>query len=219
MAPQDLPSNIRVFVRWHEPTVFAGEEIKCTITFKNVAQTPREAQQQQQQQHQVSPLHRKAGAANLTPPASASRNLGHRSAQSLSVPQPLGSRSRRQSGSSTAATPTATAWHPGALVERSPPAHTRGHNHHPVHNRSLSVVSARSTAHHELAGASASRTNRPHRGHGRATSLQIPVKRASTLPEAPLTAGEEHCSGTRRRWQDIADTGIGISQAFSRRDT
>ncbi|KAL2160861.1 hypothetical protein VTH06DRAFT_1058, partial [Thermothelomyces fergusii] len=28
-------SNIRVFVRWHEQAVFAGEELKCTITFKN----------------------------------------------------------------------------------------------------------------------------------------------------------------------------------------
>ncbi|KAK4186087.1 Rgp1-domain-containing protein [Podospora australis] len=33
-------SNIRVFVRWHEQVVFAGEEVKCTITFKNVARTP-----------------------------------------------------------------------------------------------------------------------------------------------------------------------------------
>ncbi|KAH6990666.1 Rgp1-domain-containing protein [Ilyonectria sp. MPI-CAGE-AT-0026] len=36
MAP-DASSNIRVFIRWHEQTVFAGEEVKCTITFKNVA--------------------------------------------------------------------------------------------------------------------------------------------------------------------------------------
>ena len=33
-------SNIRVFVRWHEQVVFAGEELKCTITFKNVARLP-----------------------------------------------------------------------------------------------------------------------------------------------------------------------------------
>ncbi|KAM0231146.1 hypothetical protein ACHAPO_008762 [Fusarium lateritium] len=34
MAPE-VPSNIRVFIRWHDQTVFAGEEVKCTITFKN----------------------------------------------------------------------------------------------------------------------------------------------------------------------------------------
>ncbi|KAH6621394.1 Rgp1-domain-containing protein [Chaetomium sp. MPI-SDFR-AT-0129] len=33
-------SNIRVFVHWHEQTIFAGEELRCTITFKNVARTP-----------------------------------------------------------------------------------------------------------------------------------------------------------------------------------
>ncbi|SPO03481.1 related to RGP1 Reduced growth phenotype protein [Cephalotrichum gorgonifer] len=33
-------SDVRVFVKWHEQTVFAGEEVKCTITFRNVASIP-----------------------------------------------------------------------------------------------------------------------------------------------------------------------------------
>ncbi|KAF4123655.1 RAB6A-GEF complex partner protein 2 [Geosmithia morbida] len=37
MAPSEDPSNLRVFVHWHDQTIFAGEEVKCTITFKNVA--------------------------------------------------------------------------------------------------------------------------------------------------------------------------------------
>ncbi|KAL8281871.1 hypothetical protein RB597_009541 [Gaeumannomyces tritici] len=36
-------STIRVFVRWHDQTVFAGEEVKCTITFRNVAAAPNSA--------------------------------------------------------------------------------------------------------------------------------------------------------------------------------
>ncbi|KAG7101769.1 hypothetical protein HYQ44_018899 [Verticillium longisporum] len=32
----DSSSNIRVFIRWDDQIVFAGEEIKCTITFKNI---------------------------------------------------------------------------------------------------------------------------------------------------------------------------------------
>ena len=32
-----MPSHIRVFVRWKEPSVFAGEDVECTITFKNVS--------------------------------------------------------------------------------------------------------------------------------------------------------------------------------------
>ena len=30
-------SDIRVSVQWKNPTVFAGEDIECTITFKNIA--------------------------------------------------------------------------------------------------------------------------------------------------------------------------------------
>ena len=30
-------SNIRIFVEWEQPAVFAGEDVRCVITFKNVA--------------------------------------------------------------------------------------------------------------------------------------------------------------------------------------
>ena len=33
-------SDIRVSVQWKNPTVFAGEAIECTITFKNIALAP-----------------------------------------------------------------------------------------------------------------------------------------------------------------------------------
>jgi hypothetical protein len=33
-------TNIRVFVQWNEQTVFAGEDVECQITFKNVASNP-----------------------------------------------------------------------------------------------------------------------------------------------------------------------------------
>lgn len=32
-----MPSDIHVFVRFKEPSVFAGEDVECTITFRNVA--------------------------------------------------------------------------------------------------------------------------------------------------------------------------------------
>ncbi|EGS22897.1 uncharacterized protein CTHT_0013740 [Thermochaetoides thermophila DSM 1495] len=40
MPPSDRSSPIRVFVRWHDPAIFAGEELRCTITFKNTASPP-----------------------------------------------------------------------------------------------------------------------------------------------------------------------------------
>jgi hypothetical protein len=38
-----MPSNIQVFVKWRDQTIFAGENVECTITFKNVADTASEA--------------------------------------------------------------------------------------------------------------------------------------------------------------------------------
>ncbi|RMZ88149.1 hypothetical protein DV736_g4613, partial [Chaetothyriales sp. CBS 134916] len=35
-----MPSDIQVFVRFQNPCVFAGEELRCTITFKNAASLP-----------------------------------------------------------------------------------------------------------------------------------------------------------------------------------
>ena len=34
-----MPSDIQIFVRFQDQCVFAGEELRCTITFKNVANT------------------------------------------------------------------------------------------------------------------------------------------------------------------------------------
>jgi len=35
-----MPSDVQVFVRFKEQCVFAGEELNCVITFKNVAELP-----------------------------------------------------------------------------------------------------------------------------------------------------------------------------------
>jgi len=35
-----MPSDIHVVVRFQEQSVFAGEQLRCTITFKNVANLP-----------------------------------------------------------------------------------------------------------------------------------------------------------------------------------
>ena len=37
-----MPSDLQVFVKWKEQTVFAGEDVECTITFKNVAEIAEE---------------------------------------------------------------------------------------------------------------------------------------------------------------------------------
>ncbi|KAJ5907403.1 Reduced growth phenotype protein 1 [Penicillium taxi] len=47
-----MPSNIQVFVKWKDQTIFAGENVECTITFKNVAKTESEASNLEGGQHQ-----------------------------------------------------------------------------------------------------------------------------------------------------------------------
>jgi hypothetical protein len=184
MAP-DASSNIRVFVRWHDQTVFAGEEIKCTITFKNTASTNAQPKQQNlslqvDRSRLASPLlGRSKLQAGLTPPPSASNSgRGHRrGALSLSHPP---SSSRARSGS--------IQWPQtqGAENGRS------GHGH----NRSVSIISIGSTGtaddHHRRD--SVGRGQRPHRGHARASSLQIvPRLQTGSITSGPLTSTHSSC--------------------------
>ncbi|KFA74643.1 hypothetical protein S40288_03195 [Stachybotrys chartarum IBT 40288] len=135
MAP-DGSGNIRVFVRWHDQTVFAGEEVKCTITFKNVAASPNSPQpklpptSQSDRSRLASPLHNRARAhAGLTPhPPPSSIGRGHRrSALSMNVP-PTSSRSRS-----------------GSVQWPQPSAGSDGRSGH-SHKRSVSIVSIGSTS-------------------------------------------------------------------------
>ncbi|KAI8312443.1 hypothetical protein K4K61_010208 [Colletotrichum sp. SAR11_59] len=170
MSPEaSSNSNIRVFIRWHDQTVFAGEEIKCTITFKNIA---RDSSQQRQSQlltptdrpRHASPLLRAKSNAGLTPPNSA-QTRGHRSALSLNVPA---AQARKRSGS--------VPW-PSPLTPNA--AEHRGNGH----QKSVSIVSIGSTstiADETQSNASSTKSQRPGRGHARASSLQI-VPRGAAL--------------------------------------
>ncbi|KXX79993.1 Protein sat1 [Madurella mycetomatis] len=188
-------SNIRVFVRWHEQVVFAGEEVKCTITFKNVARLPGSssalptptglkpsAQFPTSSRHpstergprQPSPLHpgapgRSKPNSGLAPPPAA---RGHRSSHSLSVP----STASHARGGSISWSPSPAA---GARSQRngngngggSGNGNGSGHGH----KRSVSIVSIGSlnTVDDAQSNASSARPQRPARGHARASSLQI----------------------------------------------
>ncbi|KAF4585678.1 intracellular protein transport protein (Sat1) [Ophiocordyceps camponoti-floridani] len=163
------PGHVRVFVRWHSQTVFAGEEVKCTITFKNVASdsdqqktSPSSSSQQQQQQPVVSstsPLRARA-LGPMSPSVTGSARGHRRSALSLSG-APSGSTASMQwpqtSGGSD--------W-------------SRRH----AHKRSLSIVSIGSAAATDDGAA------KPHRGHGRAASLQILPRGPASCPPSAASA-------------------------------
>ncbi len=171
MSP-DGPSNIRVFIRWHDATVFAGEEIKCRITFQNVApsqpsvssagnhSSQSSPQPVRDSNSAASPLHHpnRSKATGLVPPPTPRR---HRSSLSLSVPSVTSSRSHHRAGS--------IPWSPQTGPE-SQPTHSNGHR------RSISIVSIGSagTGDSQRPGsASSAKAQRASRGHARASSLQI----------------------------------------------
>ncbi|KAI2632050.1 Rgp1-domain-containing protein [Hypoxylon sp. NC1633] len=186
MPPEGVLSNIRVFVKWDDQTVFAGEDIKCRITFKNIAPGPnptRSSSNQSQQpqspiaerSRQPSPLLSPRTKPNngLTPPIS---TRGHRSTLSLTVP----SSSSRLRGPPQQWTPS------------QPSPQRPGH----AHKRSLSIVSIGSAAtieeqsHGNLPPARAQRPSRG--GHGRSASLQI-------SPRGGLISGGPHSAVLPRK--------------------
>ncbi|KJK81508.1 hypothetical protein H634G_02767 [Metarhizium anisopliae BRIP 53293] len=183
--PPDISSNIRVFVRWRDQTVFAGEDVKCTVTFKNVAPTPSQQRQQQQFQQQQKPhgerqrlavpLQARAKAnAGLAAPPPTNATRGHRrSALSLSVSS-TNSHSRSGSVQWSQATGSGGDWRPGH-----------------AHKRSLSIVSigsANNAEDHVQRNESPSRPHRLHRGHSRAASLQISAQGATSPGPGPQSA-------------------------------
>ncbi|TQV98021.1 Rgp1 [Cordyceps javanica] len=189
MAP-DGHGGIRVFVHWQDQTVFAGEDIKCTITFKNAARESDNARvgqpthtSQQRRNHSdrqrllsslSSPLggnRNSRGSNSITSPPPASNGRGHRrSALSLSMPSTTPS-----SRSAAVQWPSSS----GSFAESRP-----GHSH----KRSLSIVSIGSAGtvddHHQRSETS-SRPAMLHRGHNRASSLQI-VSKGNTV------VGQQH---------------------------
>ncbi|KAK6955946.1 hypothetical protein Daesc_003593 [Daldinia eschscholtzii] len=186
MPPEGGSSNIRVFITWDDQTVFAGEDIKCHITFKNIAPGPNQPVSNQHQQthypltdrsRQPSPLLSPRSKPNngLTPPTP---TRGHRSTLSLTVP----SNSSRLRGPPQQWTPP----------QQQPPPQRPAH----AHGRSLSIVSIGSAATIEEqshGNISPARQQRPARGHGRSASLQISPRgglmngpQSAALPRRPF---------------------------------
>lgn len=195
MSP-DGHGNIRVFIRWHDQTVFAGEEVKCTITFKNVARpagSPTNPSSSRSSPHPsrhpppvVAADYRqpiKTSSALAPPPA----GRGHRATLSLSVPSAAAT-SRARAGS--------IPWSPQTPQEGRPrngqasgsgsqtvngnasnggSGNTNGRGNGHGHKKSLSIVSmgTGTFGNEQQSSASSGKQQRPTRGHGRASSLQI----------------------------------------------
>ncbi|KAI5863464.1 Rgp1-domain-containing protein [Durotheca rogersii] len=191
MPPEGVASNIRVFIAWDDQTVFSGEDIKCRITFKNVAPGPNQARPPNQHQQPQTPIAERSRQPSpllsprtkpnngLTPPLP---GRGHRSTLSLSVPS--------ASPRSTRAPPQQ--WTPPQWAPAQQPPQRPGH----AHKRSLSIVSIGSAAALEdqpHANVAPARPQRSGRGHGRSASLQISPRgglmngpQSAALPRRPF---------------------------------
>lgn len=173
-------SNIRVFVQWKNSTVFAGEDIECQITFKNISQcSTTRANSSFGPELCTSATSRGRWKESIASqpaqiPSRQSQNFAastsqnplpvHRSALSLSVQSP-----RRQ-----------------VLTGISSSDASKTDSVGQKHKRSVSIVSigkeptiAAEAYVHPLS------LKRPGRGHARAASLQVPSHKTG-IEQGPL---------------------------------
>jgi len=170
-----MPSNIRAFVQWKEPTVFAGEDIECIITFKNATKSREETEGRAAHkaiqgntgrrrverprattQTTTRPTFSRARSIGSTKAVSYGR--GHRPTLSLNVVPNTSPHTR------TASNPSSV---PALAVKPTS-----------KHGRSLSIMSLASDA--PSAGPSRLpliRLSKSGRGHGRSASMQVVPRR------------------------------------------
>ncbi|EME48611.1 hypothetical protein DOTSEDRAFT_67597 [Dothistroma septosporum NZE10] len=194
MAPLPPASNIRAFVHWYQSTVYAGEEIECIITFKNVASTPGGTARNGESLNTSAAANGAVNSkrASYVPSAPHSR----RSSVAQTKPPPL---SRANSVASTRGVPPGRGHRPAlSLSVVSAASRGRGLHSAPIpqngtpnsavrpskgHGRSLSIISLGSEpAGERTPTASQSAGVRPIRSHARSTSLQQPPRLVAPPP-------------------------------------
>ena len=173
-------SDIRVSVQWKNPTVFAGEDIECTITFKNIALAHRVQPSPSPTPHTPSHgLHRERWRETLPMrSANAPTCVKHKKSPSLSRLSQSYAATHKQSlsiGSANGLVRSPVTELPDGITE----AASSGYN---KHRRSVSIVSIRgeaddeATRHGQLLN-----SGFPGHSHTRATSLHFMPRRGGLL--------------------------------------
>ncbi|RAL17749.1 putative intracellular protein transport protein (Sat1) [Aspergillus homomorphus CBS 101889] len=180
-----MPSDIQVFVTWKDQTIFAGEDVECTITFKNVAETNVEPHHGGPTSH-----HRQTSRATSTHSESLfSLKSPHKfffgpHRRSVST-IPKKSPSHRLSSSVSSPLIGSHSFPPPSTPRNGSVASGK-------HKRSVSILSIDSEGTGEPTPRTSSQFNRPRpvRGHGRAASLQV-------LPRRYEAYEDQHAKGGR----------------------
>ncbi|KAF2190632.1 Rgp1-domain-containing protein [Zopfia rhizophila CBS 207.26] len=187
-----MSSNIRVFVKWKESTVFAGEDIECTITFKNIApannldRSPVRSSKQNgfppggERQRKLPPVHSSTTRPSISRNSSFGSQIppphlrGHRPTLSLNTPSIAGDRRSPVQLS-------------GGLNNGSAAS---GHKH----GKSLSIISIGTDPATEVSHDRSAPSRRPMRGHGRSASLQVIPGRLTPFLGSPGHRSATHHS-------------------------
>ena len=172
-------------MQWTEQTVFAGEDIECQITFKNIATTPTPSKSTQ----------RTAAANGFAPGGERQRKPpGTQVKSSTLSPRPTQPiRGHRTTLSLTA--PVTTMRSPQIGSGPWNGAHPKSGNENGSHKRSVSIISigASETAADDTTSHSSlpEGPRRLSRGHGRSASLQI-VARRNVVGGGPMLGNWEY---------------------------
>ncbi|KAL4803579.1 Rgp1-domain-containing protein [Aspergillus unguis] len=172
-----MSSDIQVFVKWKDQSIFAGEDVECVITFKNVAERsddPNNAQTPHLRKQSRTAMTPRSESFSLRLPPNPFRNPNRRSYPIV----PRKSPSHRISSSVSSPLIGSHSFPPPSTPRNGPlPA---GHKH----KRSVSILSIDSEGgNSSVAGDKTPRTPsqlnsaRPARGHGRSASLQVTPRR------------------------------------------
>lgn len=169
-------SDIRVSVQWKNPTVFAGEDIECTITFKNIALARSVRRSPSPNPHTASHgSHRERWKETLPMrPANGPTSAMHRKSPSLSSFSQPHARTHKQASSLNS-----TNGFPRSPVvdvhDGTPETPMTGGN---KHRRSVSIVSIRGEAADETSPHSQLvNSGRSSHCHARAASLHSMPRR------------------------------------------
>lgn len=176
-------SDIRVSVQWKNPTVFAGEDIECTITFKNITQarsvcrspSPKpspasHSSSNRERWKETLPLR------STNPPTSAL----HRKSPSLSGPPKSNAKTQKQALSLNNANGFQT--ESSSVIDVHDETSKSTFSGDNKHRRSVSIVSIRGEAVDETSPRSQlMNSGRSGHGHTRAASLHVMPRRNGLL--------------------------------------
>jgi hypothetical protein len=161
-----MSSDIQVFVRWKEQTIFAGEDVECTITFKNVA--PDEADIPKHSRTGSRPVNAVVQGTKYSPAKSFNPFAFTGTRRAASSRQPF-EKTHRHSASTSLASPQAVShsFPPATPNSNGPPG--SGHRH----KRSVSILSLEHEPTSDRKPWTAPFSPKHGRGHTRSASVQM----------------------------------------------